>query len=206
MFSCAAPLRNAAAYPGHDIWSDRGSIPHMPTTRGRKEAPREKCGHHSTKITSLVISLFNLSSPPGGFDSHLPHHLNPNKMRSIKRLLAQDFTSEVFRVLKENPNLKLYEAMDVAVQRPAPRFYISSYDTAIRFIGYIMRGKPLLVRNPNKAAMYRELHRRYTEQYGRQRVSYDRLLEIASQPAPSYFCAPCTLRQLFYIYRRKNLK
>lgn len=123
----------------------------------------------------------------------------------IRLQLAQDFTAEVFKVFKEQPGTLISDAIRIATDRPAPRFYVRSYDVAILYIGRLMRGKPLPISNPNKVAMYNELYRRYILRHAGKRINEQLLREIAAQPAPSFYCTYNTLNKLFYLYQSKSL-
>ena len=130
---------------------------------------------------------------------------NYKKMKNVKHQLAADFTAEVFRTLRANPDYKLYEAIEEASRHPAPRFYIHSFDVALLYVGRLLRGKPLALKNPYKLAMYEELYRRYKEKHTGGRVNCDTLLQITQQPAPSYYYNIESIRVLFYKYQKKQL-
>lgn len=89
----------------------------------------------------------------------------------------------------------------------APRFYVT-YEKASRFVSMIERGKELPLSNPNKIAMYMELHRRYRayadthECYG-----YKVLEDIIKEPAPSFYMELKTFLDIVYKhYKNRKIK
>lgn len=130
-------------------------------------------------------------------------------MNNILHTLARDYTATVFRVMKEHPGTLLKDAMEIASRQPAPRFYIKSYERATRYLAALLRGREPRISNPNIAAMYAELHRRYVRHQhlakGRHVVDMDLLIEISEQPAPSFYRDATYLRTIFYEYQRHQL-
>lgn len=124
---------------------------------------------------------------------------------SINKQLAEAFTREVFNVLRETPGYDIYQAISIAAQRPAPQFYVRSFDCAALYVTRLLHGKKLPLRNPLKVAMYEEIYRRYLPRHSGRRVNLDILREIIQQPAPSYYRAEATLLVLFYRHQRKEI-
>ena len=89
----------------------------------------------------------------------------------------------------------------------APRFYVT-YEKASRFVSMIERGKELPLTNPNKVAMYRELHRRYrtfAAEHGC--TGYKILEDIILEPAPSFYMELKTFLDIVYKhYKNRKIK
>lgn len=121
----------------------------------------------------------------------------------------EDFKEKVFTVLREKPQLKIGESFAVAAKMPAKRFYVS-FLNACRFVSMIDRGQDLPLKNENKIAMYRELHKRwsaYREERraaGQMKVTSREMVNVISQPAPQFYEDVETLRCAFYKYLREK--
>lgn len=126
-------------------------------------------------------------------------------MINTKKELAQAFTNEVFKVLHTIPGCNFQKAIEIAAKRPAPQFFIRSFNCTALYITRLMHGKELPITNPLKIAMYDEIHRRYMLRHKGKRVNLDILAEILQEPAPSWYHSTPTLRVLFYRIQRKEL-
>ena len=93
------------------------------------------------------------------------------------------------------------EAFERAAKEPAPRFFIG-FSTAYRCVMELERhGKR--VKEPIKAAMYDELHRRWKAKGVKH---YAGLEDIINEPAPSFYIEVSTFRALVYKALRNNKK
>lgn len=126
-------------------------------------------------------------------------------MINVNKQLAQDFTDEVFKVLRETPDCDIYKAIEIAAKRPAPQFYISSFNRTVLYITRLLHGKTLPISNPQKVAQYEEIYRRYLPRHAGKRVNLDTLAAILNEPAPSWYRVTSTLLQLFYKNQRHKL-
>lgn len=124
---------------------------------------------------------------------------------AIEKSIAQQRAEaclEVFqRILPQCETAE--EAFERAAKEPAPKFFVN-FPRAYRCVMELERhGKR--VKEPTKAAMYDELHRRWKT---RGVKHYADLEDIINEPAPSFYIAPWTFKALVYKAlrdkRRKN--
>lgn len=116
--------------------------------------------------------------------------------------LKRDVVSAFHSVLKDEKCKSIEAAFEILGTYPAPRFYVS-YETARRCVSLVNRGKQPHS-SPHKRKMYKELHKRWKQYCLRTGTnSFEPLEAILLEPAPSFYLASDTLRQIVYKNRRK---
>ena len=127
----------------------------------------------------------------------------------INQKKKADLSKLVYKLMREHPDKKMYEIINLAASHPAPRFYVS-YENARRYVSELERGKELNLKVKHTIDMYKELHRRYVllrkerREAGVRRINYTLLEEIIDSPAPSFYASSDGLRWLFYRHKKKN--
>lgn len=116
--------------------------------------------------------------------------------------LKRDVISAFHSILKDKKCKSVEAAFEILGTYPAPRFYVS-FETARRCVSLVNRGKQPHA-SPHKRKMYKELHKRWRKHCLRTGTnSYEPLEAILLEPAPSFYLASVTLRQIVYKNRRK---
>lgn len=110
---------------------------------------------------------------------------------------SKSIVNAVYKAMHENPNKKMSELYEIARKMPAPMFYVS-FHVARRFVSMLDRGLDLPMLNPNRIAMYKELHRRLKKARGNKEKSYNLLEDIILSPAPEFYMDLETFRGAFY--------
>lgn len=110
---------------------------------------------------------------------------------------SESIVNAVYKAMSENPNKKMSELYEIARKMPAPMFYVS-FNVARRFVSMLDRGLDLPMLNPNRIAMYKELHRRLKKARGNKEKSYNLLEDIILSPAPEFYMDLETFRGAFY--------
>ena len=131
------------------------------------------------------------------------------KANTVSDLRNEDVVNAFFDAVKSMRKDIPYTPQDKVIERAmrdgAPRFY-TTFENARRFVSLLERGRKLPLTNPNKIAMYMELHRRYRETRKRQACcnGYSVLENIIEQPAPSFYIDIDTFRGILYkSYKRR---
>lgn len=131
------------------------------------------------------------------------------KVYTVSAIRNEDVVNAFFDAVKsmrkDIPYTPQDKIIEHALKGGAPRFY-TTFENARRFVSLLERGKDLPLTNPNKIAMYRELHRRYREIRERQTCcnGYSVLENIIEQPAPSFYIDIDTFRGILYkSYKRR---
>lgn len=104
-----------------------------------------------------------------------------------------------FKLKRENSEITINEAADIIVKSPAPRFFCN-YETALRMVSLLNRGKELPITNENKIAMYKDIHRIWSEkdvdnanQLDKRAKYLNTLPDILNSPAPSFYLSKQTI-------------
>lgn len=131
------------------------------------------------------------------------------KVDTISAIRNTDVVNAFFDAVKSMRKSIPYTPQDRVIEHAlkngAPRFY-TTFENARRFVSLLERGRKLPLTNPNKIAMYRELHRRYCKMRECQACGrgYAILENIIEQPAPSFYIDIDTFRGILYkSYKRK---
>ena len=119
--------------------------------------------------------------------------------KSISKQRAEACLEVFQRILPQCETVE--EAFERAAKEPAPKFFVS-FPRAYRRVSELERhGKR--VKEPTKAAMFDELHRRWKAKGVKHYVDLE---DIIDEPAPSFYIAPCTFRCLVYKALRNRRK
>lgn len=110
---------------------------------------------------------------------------------------GKDVVNALYKAMSENPDKKISDLFEIACKMPVPRFYVT-FDQARRFVSMLDRGLDLPMLNPNRIAMYKELHRRLKKVRGNKEKSYNLLEDIILSPAPEFYMDLETFRGAFY--------
>lgn len=124
-------------------------------------------------------------------------------IEDVRDIRKQDVVNSFFESLKEVRKSKPYATQDEvikhAVNRKAPRFYVT-FENARRFVSMLARKKKLPLINSNKLAMYKEIYHRYMQRVKDtgKRYKYIILEQIIEEPAPSFYIDEETFRGIVY--------
>lgn len=119
---------------------------------------------------------------------------------TLIEIAKQEAIKESFyKLKKENPELTIKEAADIIIKLPAPRFYCN-YESALRMVSLLDRGKELPITNENKMAMYKDIYRIWSEkeidttnQLDKRGKYIHTLPDVLSSPAPSFYLSKDTI-------------
>lgn len=124
-----------------------------------------------------------------------------SEYKTIGEVRAEACLEAFHRAMRENPGKPIAELMRIAAAMPAPRFFVEP-PMAKKNVA-LLRNHGKKVKNPNKAAMYAELYRRWKK---RRVDGYSVLEEIIREPAPSFYLHPQRFTTIVYETLRKNKK
>ena len=125
--------------------------------------------------------------------------INDNVRNRRKQDVVKCFFESLREIRKSRPFATQDEVIRYAVNREAPRFYVT-FENARRFVSLLSRKKQLPLSNSNKLAMYKEIYRRYKQRVKEcgERYRYVILDEIIREPAPSFYLDVETFRGIVY--------
>ena len=105
----------------------------------------------------------------------------------------------VHKVMRENPEMPVMDALEVAYSSPAPSFFIS-YGLAVKYVAAYDKGRGIKTARPELRENIKELHRRYKKRVknGCKGWRYSVLREIVEEPAPSFYIAKESFINNFY--------
>lgn len=101
-----------------------------------------------------------------------------------------------------NNTLSVEETMRMVTKAPAPRFYVD-FELARKQVSLIERKGPEVLKMSSKRELYCELHRRWRAAGG---GSYESLLRIIEEPAPSFYLSHETVKRIVYREIRERRK
>lgn len=120
---------------------------------------------------------------------------------TMKRDILNVYLASLLRMRRDNSSVRVLEVIDEASRSAAPRFYVCPRH-AREIATRIIDGKPFPTPlSPLKVEMYNEIARRYVairEDGNDTRQPIFIFNEIVEQPAPSFYIAFSTFRNILY--------
>lgn len=113
--------------------------------------------------------------------------------KSMGQMRGAAVLEAFLRVMAREKDKNVTEVLAIAAKEPAPIFFVD-YPRAQRMVSELER-KGRKSRNPYKAAMFEELHRRWKARGARRYVA---LGEIIEQPAPSFYMSLDNFKAIVY--------
>ena len=105
----------------------------------------------------------------------------------------------VHKVMRENPEMPVMDALEVAYSSPAPSFFIG-YGLAVKYVAAYDKGRGIKTARPELREKIKELHRRYKKRMESKHTGwkYTVMREIIEEPAPSFYIAKSSFINNFY--------
>ncbi len=124
-------------------------------------------------------------------------------IRNITKQKSIDFNREVNKAYKvamqSNLKAKRSMAIEIALQQPAPRFYVS-VTVAMRHVKKIIEGQKLSFKSQVILDMYKEIAKRYIHALENTVWVFkeDVMWKVLQQPAPSYYITRTGAKNILY--------